>query len=58
VGNVDDVDGLAGILGCGVSSLPFNYIGLPLRVGGGFQVILDLRWHDLWCGDMTLKEAF
>jgi hypothetical protein len=24
------VDGLAGILGCGVSSLPLKYLGLPL----------------------------
>jgi hypothetical protein len=30
VGNVDNVDGLAGILGCGVSSLPLKYLGLPL----------------------------
>jgi hypothetical protein len=31
VGHVDNVDGLAGILGCGVSSLPLKYLGLPLR---------------------------
>jgi hypothetical protein len=30
VGNVTDVDGLAGILGCGISFLPLNYLGLPL----------------------------
>ena len=30
LGNVDNVDGLAGILGCGVSSLPLKYLGLPL----------------------------
>jgi hypothetical protein len=30
VGNVGNVDGLAGILGRGVSSLPMKYIGLPL----------------------------
>jgi hypothetical protein len=30
VGNVDNVDGLVGILGCGVSSLPLKYLGLPL----------------------------
>jgi hypothetical protein len=30
VGNVDNVDGLAGIMGCGVSSLPLKYLGLPL----------------------------
>jgi hypothetical protein len=30
VGNVENLDGLAGILGCGVSSLPSKYLGLPL----------------------------
>jgi hypothetical protein len=30
VGNVDHVEGLAGILGCGLSSLPVKYLGLPL----------------------------
>jgi hypothetical protein len=30
VGNVDNVTGLAGILGCGVMSLPLKYLGLPL----------------------------
>jgi hypothetical protein len=29
VGNVDHVNGLTGILGCGVSSLPLKYLGLP-----------------------------
>jgi hypothetical protein len=31
VGLVDNMDDLAGILGCGVSSLPLKYLGLPLR---------------------------
>jgi hypothetical protein len=30
VGIVDNMDDLAGILGCGVSSLPLKYLGLPL----------------------------
>jgi len=30
VGNLDQVGRLAGILGCGVASLPVNYLGLPL----------------------------
>jgi len=30
VGDVDNMDDLAGILGCGVSSLPLKYLGLPL----------------------------
>jgi hypothetical protein len=30
VGNVDNINDLAGILGCGVSSLPLKYLGLPL----------------------------
>jgi hypothetical protein len=35
VGCVDNVDGLAGILDCGVSSLPLKYLGLPL--GASFK---------------------
>jgi hypothetical protein len=31
VGNVNNVDELAGILGCGTSSLPLKHLGLPLR---------------------------
>jgi hypothetical protein len=30
VGNVDQVERMVGILGCGVSSLPMKYLGLPL----------------------------
>ena len=30
MGNVDNVDGLSGILGC-VASLPLKYLSLPLR---------------------------
>ena len=30
VGNVDNVAGLVGIMGCGVASLPLKYLGLPL----------------------------
>ena len=32
MGNVENVDGLAGILGCGVSSWPMKCLGSP--VGG------------------------
>jgi hypothetical protein len=35
MGNVVDVEGLADILGCMVSSLPLKYFGLPL--GAGFK---------------------
>jgi hypothetical protein len=35
VGNVDNVDRLARILGCGVSSLLLQYLGLPL--GASFK---------------------
>jgi hypothetical protein len=35
VGNVENVNGLASILGCGVSSLPLKYLGLPL--GSSFK---------------------
>lgn len=30
IGNVNNVEGLANILGCTVSSLPLKYLGLPL----------------------------
>jgi len=30
VGDVDNVDELAGIMGCGVYSLPLKYLGLSL----------------------------
>jgi hypothetical protein len=30
MGNVDNAAGLAGILGCGVASLPLKYLGLFL----------------------------
>jgi len=30
VGTVDQVEILAGILGCGVATLPIKYLGLPL----------------------------
>ena len=36
VGIVENLDGLAGILGCGVSSLPLKYLGLLL--GNSFKV--------------------
>jgi hypothetical protein len=39
VGNVHNVDGLACVLGCGVSSLPLKYLGLPL----GAFCVLGLR---------------
>ena len=39
VGNAHNVDGLACVLGCGVSSLPLKYLGLPL----GASCVLGLR---------------
>ena len=38
MGNVDNVDGLASILGCGVSSSPLKYFDLPL---GAFFCLVD-----------------
>jgi len=35
VGNINIVDGLVGILGCEVSSLPLKYLGIPL--GASFK---------------------
>jgi hypothetical protein len=40
--HVDNVDGLAGILGCGVSSLPLKYFGLPLETSYKAKSIWDV----------------
>jgi hypothetical protein len=36
VGSLDDVDQLAGQLGCGTTDLPLKYLGLPL--GASFKL--------------------
>jgi hypothetical protein len=41
VGNVMNVEGLASILGCRVSSLPMKYLGLPLGVSFKAKSIWD-----------------
>jgi hypothetical protein len=41
VGNVQQVDYLASILGCGVASLPFEYLGLPLGAPNNASHIWD-----------------
>jgi hypothetical protein len=43
VGSLDDVDQLAGSLGCGIADLPLKYLGLPL--GASFK--LKAIWRDL-----------
>jgi hypothetical protein len=43
VGSLDDVDQLAGLLGCGTSSLPLKYLGLQL--GASFK--LKTMWAEL-----------
>jgi hypothetical protein len=43
VGSLDDVDRLAGNLGCGIADLPLKYLGLPL--GASFK--LKAIWRDL-----------
>jgi hypothetical protein len=43
VGSLDDVDRLAGHLGCGTANLPLKYLGLPL--GASFK--LKAMWRDL-----------
>jgi hypothetical protein len=51
---MDNVDGLAGILDCGVSSLPLKYLGLPLGVSFKAKSIWDgvvgkiERWLASW----------
>jgi len=41
VGNVDQVERLARILGCGVATLPVKYLGLPLGASYKAEHILD-----------------
>jgi hypothetical protein len=41
VDNVENADGLAGILGCGVSSLPMKYLGLLLGAYLKFKFIWE-----------------
>jgi hypothetical protein len=48
VGNVINVDGLAGILGCKVSSLPLKYLGISL--GASYKA------KSIWDGVMVKIE--
>jgi hypothetical protein len=51
VGKMDDVGGLAGILGCRVSSLPMKYIGLPLGLHlkqNQLGIVLFKSWNVAW----------
>lgn len=41
VGNVNNVDELSGILGCGTSPLPLMYIGIPLGASYKAKAIWD-----------------
>jgi hypothetical protein len=41
VGELNNVDGLTGFLGCRVSSLPLNYLDLPLRASFKAKSIWD-----------------
>jgi hypothetical protein len=43
IASLDDVDQLAGRLGCGTADLPLKYLGLPL--GASFK--LKAMWRDL-----------
>jgi len=70
VGYVDNMDELARILGCGVSSLPSKYLGLPLGAPFKTKSIWDdvvgkierrlASWKQLYLskgGRVTLKRA-
>ena len=41
VGNVESVEGLVCITGCGVSSLPLKYLGFPLGASNKVKPIWD-----------------
>jgi hypothetical protein len=42
MGNVDNMGELAGILGCGTSSLPLKYLGIPLGASYKAKSIWDV----------------
>jgi hypothetical protein len=58
VGNVDNVDGLAGILGCGVSSLPLKYLGLPLEACYKAKSIWDGVVEKIECRLVSWKRMY
>jgi hypothetical protein len=47
IGNVDNVNGLIGILGCGVASLPLKYFGLPLKAKSIWDKVIEKIEHQL-----------
>jgi hypothetical protein len=42
IGEIEDVEGLAQLLGCRVTSLPMTYLGLPL--GASYKAVSS--WND------------
>jgi hypothetical protein len=42
IGEVEDVEGLAQLLGCRVGSLPMTYLGLPL--GASYKSVSTWKW--------------
>jgi hypothetical protein len=48
IGEVEDVEGLAQLLGCRVASLPMTYLGLPL---GAFY-----KFVSIWIGVIEKME--
>jgi hypothetical protein len=51
LGEVDDVEGLASIIGCRVAMLPMKYLGLPLEVSyKSTSIWSDIveKWKDVW----------
>jgi len=47
VGNVDNMGELTGILGCGPSSLPLKYLGLPLGASYKAKSIWDVIMENM-----------
>jgi hypothetical protein len=57
VGNVDNVAGSAGILGCGVASLPLTYPGLPVGASYPAKFIWDdvIKKIEHWLANWKMK---
>jgi hypothetical protein len=58
VGNVNNLDDLASIMGSGVSSLPLKYLGLPLRASFKAKSIWDGIIEKIECHLASWKRIY
>jgi hypothetical protein len=58
VGNVDNVVELANILGCGTSSLPLKYLGMPLGASYKAKSIWESIVEKMECRLVSWKMMY